>query len=138
MKYNILHNGVPIGDVDLDLADDPAVGIVHPLPAYDSLRQRVRAATEAFRATALGLSAPGATSSGALSAGASLGRELELQDEQRQLIKVDFIELADWAGKPLDVTVWVRARGAFSGIPAKLPVPGQANSGSLRSDADAH
>jgi len=53
MQYSILHNGVPIGSVELDLTQDPAVGIVHPAVAYDSIRERIRAATKAFTETAL-------------------------------------------------------------------------------------
>ena len=118
MRYQILHNGVPIGDVDLDLTDDPSVGIVTPSAGYDAICERVRAATNAFRATAFGAPDDPSNRSSALADGVALGHELELSDEQGQLVKVDFIELADWEGKPLDVTVWVRARGALSGVPS--------------------
>jgi hypothetical protein len=128
MRYTILHRGVPVGNVDLDLASDPAVGMVDPLAGYESIREQVRTSTRALRT--LGVGAPPAdapTDSAALSLGAVLGRGLELRDEQNVLMQTDFMELADWEGKPLNLTVWVRARNAFSGIPAarrRLPSSG--------------
>lgn len=118
MQFKILHKGVPIGEVDLDLSRDPAVGIVNPTAAYESIRERVREATKAFSATAFGSSCDVSSTSNALSDGAALGRELELRDELGDLVKVDFAELADWESKPLDITVWVRARSAHAGTRA--------------------
>ena len=135
MRYRIRHKGVPIGDVDLDLTNDPAVGIVEPLDSYGSIRDRVRSATKAFTATAFGLGDSEPTSSVVLADGAALGRELELRDDRQDLVKVDFVELADWEGKPLDITVWVRARHALSGVPSIRPDPKRTNHGSSPSDA---
>jgi hypothetical protein len=119
MRYAILHRGVPVGDVDLDLANDPAVGAIDPLPGYDSIRDQVRAATRALRAMGVGApTADGPTDPAALSSGAALGRALELRDEHNALVHTDFMELADWEGEPLHLTVWVRARNAMSGSPA--------------------
>ena len=121
MQYRIFHRGVPVGDVVLDLSNDPAVGVVEPMPGYEPLRDRVRAATNAFRVTAFG-SDSSTVSASALSDGAVLGRELELRDVNGELVSVDFLELADWDGKPLDVTVWTRARTAASGVGASAPM----------------
>ena len=128
MHYRIVHRGVPIGDVDLDLTQDPAAGFVNPLAGYGALRDGVRTATRALRA--VGPATPTADAAdppadpAALAAGAALGRELELRDGENALVKTDFIELADWEGDRLDVTVWVRARGAFAGSPSKRqPTP---------------
>jgi hypothetical protein len=116
MRYSILHNGVPVGEVELDLTVDPAVGAVRALPGYAAVSSRIQDSTKAFSAT---VSNEGSTNRQALADGAALGRELELRDENQQLVKTDFIELADWQGKPLDVTVWVRARGALSGVASR-------------------
>jgi len=120
MSYTILHRGIPVGDVDLDLSKDPAVGTVHPLQGYESIRHQVRASTRALRAMGVGSPADaGATDAEALSIGVTLGRALELRDERGGLAQTDSIELGDWEGRPLSLTVWVRARGALSGSPAQ-------------------
>jgi hypothetical protein len=119
MRYSILRNGVPVGDVELDLTMDPAVGVVNPLPGYAAVRSRVQDATKAFSATISNDTAP---SRQALSEGAAIGRELELRDEKQELVRTDFIELADWQGRPLHVTVWVRARGAIAGVGSRSPL----------------
>jgi hypothetical protein len=119
VRYTILHRGVPIGNVDLDLTNDPAVGAVDPLAEYESIRDQVRISTRALRT--MGVGAPttaGPTDSAALSMGAALGRVLELRDEHNALVRTDFMELADWEGELLNLTVWVRAQGAMSGSPA--------------------
>jgi hypothetical protein len=117
VPYRIVHLGVPIGEVDLDLGKDPAAGTVTPLPGYAALRNQVRAATRSLRAFGIGLPTGTPPNPNDLAAGAALGRELELRDEQNALVKTDFIELCDWEGEPLGVTVWVRARGALAGTP---------------------
>jgi hypothetical protein len=119
LRYKILHRGVPVGEVDLSLEMDPAVGTIDPLLGYESIRHQVRDSTRALRAMGVGAPAPGALAdSSALSAGAALGRALELRDDRDGLVQTDFIELADWEGEPLRLTVWVRARSALSGVPA--------------------
>ena len=135
MQYSILHNGVPIGQVELDLNIDPAVGVVRPLDGYNSLRERVRSATASLSATISGATDENRTGSDALADGAALGRELELHDRKHGLVQVDFIELADWEGRPLDVTVWVRSRTAIARVHASRPTPSQRAAGSSRRDA---
>jgi hypothetical protein len=123
MRYKIVHRGVPIGDVELDLTTDPAIGAVAPLEGYDAIRDTVRAATGALIAMGMGTTAPqGSPDPTALALGALLGRELELRDPQNSLVKTDYVEVAEWNDEPR-VTVWVRARGAFGGVPAS-PAPG--------------
>src|SRR6476661_6321967 len=95
MRYSILHNGVPVGEVDLDLTVDPAVGVVDQLPGYTAMRSRVQDATRAFIAT---VSNETSSNRPALAEGAALGRELERRDDKQELVKTDFIELADWQG----------------------------------------
>jgi hypothetical protein len=120
VRYTILHRGVPIGNVDLDLTNDPAVGAVDPLAAYESIRDQVRTSTRALRTVGVGTpTAAGPADAAALAIGAALGRALELRDERHTLVQTDFMELADWEGEPLNLTVWVRARSAMSGSPAK-------------------
>lgn len=136
MRYTICHQGVPVGRAELDLANNPAVGTVDSLVGYNGIRDQVRAATRALRAVAANaLSSAYPADSTALSIGAALGRALELRDGQSALVQTDFIELADWEGEPLSVTIWVRARGAMSGSPA-IHRPLSANGGdTTRPDA---
>src|ERR1051325_11926077 len=118
MFVSILHRGIPIGDVDLDLASDPAVGLVATLPSYEQLRERVLIATRALQASISGASdASLSLSAEAIASGAALGRELELRDRQGAPIQTDIIELTDWETDPLGVTVWVRMRRAPDGSP---------------------
>jgi hypothetical protein len=114
--YRIAHRGVPIGEADLDLEADPAVGHVATLPAYDSLRERVRIATRVLQASIAGSST---SDEDVLKSAVALGRELELRDQQGELIPTDFVELADWETDPLGVTVWVRLRQTTGGKPAR-------------------
>jgi hypothetical protein len=132
MRYSILHNGVPVGEVDLDLTGDPAVGVVNPLPGYAAVSSRVQGATRAFISTMSNEMSPNRP---ALTDGAALGRELELRDENHELVKTDFIELADWQGRPLNVTVWVRARGAFAGVASRPPLVQRSDGASSANDA---
>jgi hypothetical protein len=132
MRYSILHNGVPVGEVDLDLTDDPAVGVVNPLAGYAAVSSRVQDATRAFVATVSNEMSPNPP---ALADGAALGRELELRDEKQELVRTDFIELADWQGTPLNVTVWVRALGALAGVGSRPPLIRRSDAASSANDA---
>ena len=136
MRYTILHRGVPVGRVDLNLANDPAVGTIDPFPGYESIRDQVRNATRALRTMGVGApTAAGPTDSAALSMGAALGRALELRDDHNALVQTDFMELADWEGEPLNLTVWVRAQNAMSGKPSTRRSPSSSGMDSSRPDA---
>ena len=127
MRYRILYRGVPIGDANLDLANDPAAALVEPRPAFETLRHRLR---EATRALATVESAGRPANSAALADGSAIGRELELRDGNGELVATDFIELAEWDRSDPQVTVWVRARGSISGVPARQRPTPKSNSGS--------
>ena len=139
MRYTITHRGVPIGEAELDLGPDLAVGAMRPLPAYAAVRPLVRAATDALRG--LGFLGPPAdpvssdAGRAALQRGATLGRALELRDARGALVTADFVELMDWPGAESEVTAWVRAREAPAAVPAReRPGPGAARDAS-RPDA---
>jgi hypothetical protein len=137
MWYTISHQGVPIGEADLDLGPEVTVGAVRPLPGYAAVQPLVRAATDALRGLGyLGAAserASDAAGRAALARGATLGRALELRDARGTLVTADFVELMEWPGAESEVTAvtaWVRAREAPAAVPAReRPAPGAAQGG---------
>ena len=98
MQFTIVHQGVPIGIVELNEPGEYLVVPVATLPAYEVLRTRVRAASIALADVALS-SGTSPEAGGALRRGADLGRALELRDHAGSLVPTDFIELTGLAGR---------------------------------------
>jgi hypothetical protein len=90
---------------------------VQPLPAYDSIRNEVRAASVALAGIAVG--GPDVrVRRDALRQGAELGRVLELRDATGALVPTDFIELTDWPGGNPEVAAMIRLRVSHARRPA--------------------
>ena len=120
MQFTIVHQGVPIGVVELNEPGEYLVVPVVPLPAYEVLRTSVRAASIALADVALSAGTfPEAGS--ALRRGADLGRALELRDHAGSLVPTDFIELTDWPGGEPEVAAMLRIRGSHAVIGARVP-----------------
>jgi len=122
VPYTITHQGVPIGNVELDPAQTRSAAAVAPLPAYDAIRPIVLAASLALRAAAVSTGDADVVSRSALDRGAALGKDLELRDARGELVPTDFIELAEWPGEDPEVRAWVGIRGVAAGRPA-APAP---------------
>ena len=139
MRYTISHQGVPIGEAELDLGPEVTVGAVRPLPGYAVVQPVVRAATDALRG--LGYLGPAsepvsdAAGRAALARGATLGRALELRDARGALAAADYVELMDWPGTEPEVTAWVRAREAPAGVPARVRPAGGGGRDASRPEA---
>jgi hypothetical protein len=138
VRYTITHRGVPIGSADVELGPELVTAPVQLMPAYEGVRSIIRAATDALRE--LGFPGPPGASDisqsrgAALGRAATLGRHLELRDDQGVVVAADFVELMDGVATDAEVTVWVRARLAPSVMPArKPPAPGTVR-GSSRHD----
>ncbi len=113
--FTITHRGVPIGTVEMELAEERAAVSVATLPAYEAIRPIVRAASDALRAATVGPSETEIVSRRALQQGAALGRDLELIDRAGELVPTDFIELGEWPGEDPQVRAWI----SFRGVPAQ-------------------
>jgi len=113
--FTITHRGVPIGIVELDSAVERAAVAVAILPAYESLRPIVRAASDALRTAAVGPGESDIVSRSALQQGVALGKDLELIDRAGELVPTDFIELGEWPGEDPEVRAWI----GFRGVPAQ-------------------
>lgn len=146
MRVIVMHNGSPLGSVDLMqpslAADEPsavAVGELRAGPGYDAVREVVRAASaELWRLGFLGeshyapLFAATTPNPGALGRAADL--PLELRDEHGIFVPADYIniiERPDLAGLPVVVARFRLAPGA---VGAPVP-PGPRGGGGTRPDA---
>jgi len=118
--FTITHQGVPIGTIELDEAEHRIAAAVAPLPAYESIRPIVRAASIALRAVAVSAEDADSRSRDALHRGAALGRDLELQSSKGELVPTDFIELVEWPGETPEVRAWVGLRGVPAREPARV------------------
>jgi hypothetical protein len=122
VQYTITHRGVPVGRLDAALTAEHVVVGVDPLPAYENIRNAVRAASTALAGVAIG-GPDQRVSSDALRRGAELGRVLELRDAAGALVPTDFIELTDWPGGNPEVAAMIRLRSSHARMPAPEPPP---------------
>ena len=121
--FTITHRGVPIGTVELNVAEERAAAAVVTLPAYEAIRPIVVAAADALRAATIGATEGNEVSRGALQQGATLGRDLELIDRNGELVPTDFIELGEWPGEDPRVRAWIGFRGVAAHRVARRSPP---------------
>ena len=122
MRFTITHNGVPVGTVEFNPAEE-SVGIpVRPLSGYAGVREIVRAMTNTLLSISSGKgNLPVAAA--ALKRGTELKQQLELQDEMGVLVPVDFIVLTEWPGLMPTVVATLQLRDAHATVPAPVPRP---------------
>jgi hypothetical protein len=122
MRFTITHQGVPIGEVELPAGGEWVAVPVSPLPAYESIRPLVRAASVALSRVALAgageTALPQIRSQTTLHRAAELGRALELRDAAGALVPTDFIDLTDWPGGEPAVAAIVGLRDSHAARPA--------------------
>ena len=122
MRFTITHQGVPVGELELPSGGERVAVPVDPLPAYESIRPLVRAASIALSQVALAgtgeTALPPVRSQTALHRGAELGRALELRDATGALVPTDFIDLTDWPGGEPAVAAIVGLRDSHAARPA--------------------
>ena len=122
MRLTITHQGVPVGEVELPTAGERVAVPVVPLPAYESIRPLVRAASVALSQVALAgsgeMALPPVRSQTVLHRAAELGRALELRDAAGALVPTDFIDLTDWPGGEPAVAAIVGLRDSHAARPA--------------------
>jgi len=122
-SFTITHQGVPLGTVELDPAQQRVAAAVATLPAYEAIRPIIQAASAALRAAAVGGGEADTGSRDALQRGAALGKDLELRDSAGELVPTDFIELAEWPGEDPEVRAWIGFRGVPAAQPARRSPP---------------
>lgn len=95
MRFSVIHNGIPIGGVELAVGELVA-GQLAPLPMIDPLRETLRAGSNALLSLGFFGAATEAGSNGAggaLRAAAAL--QFELVDERGEVVPTTFVNVID-------------------------------------------
>jgi hypothetical protein len=121
MQYSILHEGVPIGTVELG-AKENEVGEVIVTPAYSAVRPIILAASEALWAAGFlaEVGDPKSIKTSALQRAQSL--PLELRDPLGAFVATDFVNIVERPNPDDLPVVFVRFRLMPAGTPS---VPSQ-------------
>jgi hypothetical protein len=127
MRYSVMHNGIPVGFVELE-SGELVAGRLAPLPAIDSLRTTLRAGSEALLAFGFFGAATDAGRNGsgsALRAAAAL--RFDLYDDRDELVPTTFVNVIDAPDGGL--VVLARFGHAHSAVGALVRPTPQADSG---------
>ena len=118
MRFTVVQDGVPIGTSEL-VPSELAAGVLEPLAAYETIRSRVRSATETLRS--LGMLTPPLhepVDPAALARAAVL--VFELRDPAGALAPTDWVNVFEYTGLAPEYAVLARFRGAFAGTTATM------------------
>lgn len=122
MRYSVVHEGVPVGDVEL-APGELVAGQLTPRPALDTLRETLHAGSEALLALGFfGAAAVGGQNGAEQALRAAADLRFDLFDARGELVPATFVNLIE--APDGGTVVLARLGHAHAEVPApRVPTP---------------
>jgi hypothetical protein len=133
VQYAVMHEGVPVGYVDL-AAGELVAGPLVPLPAFEALRPTVQAGSAALLAVGFfGAATPAGQNGAGAALHAAAVLQFDLVDVRGELVPATFVNLIEAPDGGL--VVLARLAHAHARVPAVRPMPPRASADAERPGA---